>query len=198
MKKLLIATQNQHKLKELKVILKHLPFAITGLDQLGLPKNFQVKETGSTFCQNAVIKARAYAEKTNLLTIADDSGLMIDYLKGKPGVHSARYAQGNFKTAMNKILQLLKAVPQLQRQAHFSCCIALYNPDTNSYKTFTGSAHGWIAFKPQGNHGFGYDPIFFSPDLNKTFGQALPTEKNQLSHRAQALKKLTNHLQSKI
>jgi len=180
MKKLLIATQNQHKLKELKVILKHLPFAIIGLDQLGLPKKFQVKETGSTFCQNAVIKATAYAEKTNLLTIADDSGLMIDYLN------------------MNKILQLLKAVPQLQRQAHFSCCIALYNPDTNSYKTFTGSAHGWIAFKPQGNQGFGYDPIFFSPDLNKTFGQALPAEKNRLSHRAKALKKLTNHLQSKI
>lgn len=196
MKKLLLfATQNQHKLKELQTVLKDLPFTIIGLSQLSLPKTFQVKETGSTFCQNALLKAQAYAQKTNLLTIADDSGLIIDHLQGKPGIHSARFAQGDFSAAMNQLLQLLKSVPRSKRQASFACCLALYDPQTSFSKTFTGKVHGRIALKPQGRHGFGYDPIFFSPHLNQTFGQALPAAKNSVSHRAQALKKLTNYLQ---
>jgi len=195
--KILLASQNQDKLKETQSILQGLSLKVLLPSQVGLSPDFDVAETGKTFKQNAVIKAKAYGDKTKLLSLADDSGLIIDYLNGQPGIHSARFAQGDFSKACQKILKLLKNVPQEKRTARFICTIALYNPQTKVVKTFTGKTQGWIAFKPQGKGGFGYDPIYISNDLNKTFAQASTKEKNKFSHRAQALKKLKNYLQKK-
>lgn len=189
--KLLIATRNPGKLKEFQQILKPLDFKLLSLDQIKtLPQDFDIPETGKTFKANAILKAKAYGEKSQLMTVADDSGLMIDYLNGQPGVHSSRFAQGDHQAAMQKILKSLTSLPQSKRTAKFVSVLALYNPQTKKITLFTGESHGWIASKPQGQTGFGYDPIFFSKDLNKTYGQATNQEKNQVSHRAQALKKL--------
>lgn len=189
--KLLIATRNPGKLKEFQQILKSLDFKLLSLDQIKtLPQDFDIPETGKTFKANAILKAKAYGEKTQLMTVADDSGLMIDYLNGQPGVYSSRFAQGDHQAAMQKILKSLTSLPQSKRTAKFVSVLALYNPQTKKITLFTGESHGWIASKPQGQTGFGYDPIFFSKDLNKTYGQATNQEKNQVSHRAQALKKL--------
>jgi len=189
--KLLIATRNPGKLKEFQQILKSLDFKLLSLDQIKtLPQDFDIPETGQTFKANAILKAKAYGEKTQLMTVADDSGLMIDYLNGQPGVHSSRFAQGDHQAAMQKILKSLTSLPRSKRTAKFVSVLALYNPQTKKITLFTGESHGWIASKPQGQTGFGYDPIFFSKDLNKTYGQATNQEKNQVSHRAQALKKL--------
>lgn len=189
--KLLIATRNPGKLKEFQQILKSLDFKLLSLDQIKtLPQDFDIPETGKTFKANAILKAKAYGEKTQLMTVADDSGLMIDYLNGQPGVHSSRFAQGDHQAAMQKILKSLTSLPQSKRTAKFVSVLALYNPQTKKITLFTGESHGWIVSKPQGQTGFGYDPIFFSKDLNKTYGQATNQEKNQVSHRAQALKKL--------
>jgi len=128
-----------------------------------------------------------------MLTVADDSGLAIDALDGQPGIHSARFAQGDFNTAMTKLLNQLKAVKKDDRTAQFISVLALYDPNTKKIITFTGKAHGWITDK-QGKKGFGYDPIFFSKKLKKTFGQASDQEKNKISHRAQTLKKLLVYL----
>jgi XTP/dITP diphosphohydrolase len=193
--KLLIATRNPGKLKEFQQILKSLDFKLLSLDQIKtLPQDFDIPETGKTFKANAILKAKAYGEKTQLMTVADDSGLMVDYLNGQPGVHSSRFAQGDHQAAMQKILKSLISVPQSKRTAKFVSVLALYNPQTKKITLFTGESHGWIASKPQGQTGFGYDPIFFSKDLNKTYGQATNQEKNQVSHRAQALKKLAAFL----
>jgi XTP/dITP diphosphohydrolase len=189
--KLLIATRNPDKLKEFRQILDSANYQLLSLDQIkSIPQDFDVKETGSTFKQNAILKAKTYGQKTQLLTVADDSGLMIDHLRGFPGVNSARFAQGSFQSAMQRILGKLKNVSQSKRTAKFVSLIALYHPQTKETHTFTGECHGWIAPAPQGTRGFGYDPIFLSKDLNKTFGQVSPKQKNQISHRAQALKKL--------
>lgn len=193
--KLLIATRNPGKLKEFQQILKSLDFKLLSLDQIKtLPQDFDIPETGQTFKANAILKAKAYGEKTQLMTVADDSGLMVDYLNGQPGVHSSRFAQGDHQAAMQKILKSLTSLPQSKRTAKFVSVLALYNPQTKKITLFTGESHGWIASKPQGQTGFGYDPIFFSKDLNKTYGQATNQEKNQVSHRAQALKKLKRYL----
>ena len=194
--KILLASQNQDKLKELQSLQGDSLQALLP-SQVGLSKHFDVAETGKTFKQNAILKAKAYGEKTKLLSLADDSGLIIDYLNGQPGIHSSRFAQGNFPKACQKILRLLKNVPQEKRTARFICTIALYNPKTKKIKTFTGKAEGWIAFKLQGKGGFGYDPIFMSNALNKTFAQASSKEKNKFSHRAKALEKLKNYLKKK-
>ena len=174
-------------------MLKRFPFKVVSSDDIENLDDFQVKETGKTFRQNAILKAKAFAKKTNLLTLGDDSGLEIDFLNGQPGIYSARFAQGDFKLACRRLLDSLADVPQSRRQARFVCCLALYHPQTKVLKTFTGTAEGWIAPRPRGENGFGYDPIFFSSVLDKTFAQATSQEKNQTSHRAQALKKLKKY-----
>ena len=187
---ILIATQNQGKLNEYRKLLK--PHQIISLKQLkSFPQNFKVKETGHTFKQNAIIKAKAYGQKTNLPSLADDSGLSIDHLKGFPGVKSARFAKGNYPAANQKILKLLKDLPKSKRTASFKIAIAIFNPQTKKLKTITAQTNGWIAFKVRGKNGFGYDPIFVSSTLNKTFAEFTQNQKNKLSHRAKALKQLT-------
>ena len=191
--KLLIATQNQAKLKEIKQILTNIPHTLVTPSQTNLPKNFDVPETGKTFKANALLKAKAFAQKTNLFTAADDSGLVIDALNGQPGIHSARFANNDFSTAMKKILIKLEKIPQSQRTAKFVCVIALYHPQKKTTVYFTGETHGWIV-KPKGNNNFGYDPIFLSKDLNITFGQASFKQKNQVSARARAFNQLKTYL----
>jgi len=193
--KLLIATRNLGKFKEFKKILSPLGYTIINLNQLKtIPLSFEVKETGKTFKANAILKAKTYGSKAKILTLADDSGLIIDHFPDRLGVNSAQFAKGNYKKAQKKIIHLLKYLPSSKRQAHYQICLALYNPQTNKLHTFNAECHGQIADKPQGQHGFGYDPIFLSQALNKTFGQATQTEKNQVSHRAKAIKKLTQFL----
>lgn len=189
MVKIMLATQNKDKLKEFQALLR--PFHFHPL----LPsKNLNVPETGQTFSANALLKARAYARFFGLPVIADDSGLCIDYLDGRPGINSHRFAANGFPAARREILKLMRHLPRLQRAAQFVCCLAYVNPQTKISRVFTGRVRGFIAAKEIGSNGFGYDPIFFCPDLNKTFASASSDEKNQFSHRAKALKKLLSFL----
>lgn len=187
--KIMLATQNKDKLKEFQALLQ--PFHFHPL----LPsKKLPVLETGQTFRANALLKAKAYSRFFNLPVIADDSGLCIDYLNGRPGINSHRFALNGFPAARRKILTLLRPLPRSQRAAQFVCCLAYVNPLAKICRVFTGKAKGFIAIKEVGRNGFGYDPIFFCPALNKTFAQASSAEKNQFSHRAKALKKLLTFL----
>ena len=181
--KLLYGSNNINKLKEVKQKLKEI--------EILSPSNFNIaiepKETGLSFKENAIIKAKYYSEKTNLITFADDSGLEIEYLNGAPGIYSKRYGKTNI-ARMNKVLSKLKGVKN--RKAKFVCVIALYNPITRKSFIFEGYVLGFINEKPIGNNGFGYDPIFFYPPLKKTFAQLSLNQKNKISHRANSLKKL--------
>lgn len=187
--KIMLATQNINKLKEFQALLR--PFHYQPI----LPsKSLSVLENGQTFKANALLKAKAYARFFNLPAVADDSGLCIDYLNGRPGINSHRFALNGFPAARQKILKLMQHLPRLQRTAQFVCCLAYFNPQTKNCRIFTGKTKGFIAGKEIGRNGFGYDPIFFCPALNKTFGEASMLEKNQFSHRAKALKKLLTFL----
>ena len=189
-KELLLATKNQGKVKELKKMLKDLPVEIKSIEDCkNIPEDFDVQETGRTFKKNATLKAEAFGKLTNILTIADDSGLEIDALGGKPGVRSARFIKGSDLDRNFEILKLMKNIPSNRRSAKFITVVALFNPELNETKTFKGLTKGKIVKKIKGTRGFGYDPIFFSNDLAKTFGEVTREEKNQVSHRARALRK---------
>ncbi|HOA24084.1 MAG TPA: XTP/dITP diphosphatase [Aggregatilineales bacterium] len=190
--KILIATRNPGKLREYEEMLAGLsvngePIDLVMLDDLGIET--EVEETGDTFEENAVLKARAYAEQSGLLTLADDSGLAVDALGGAPGVLSARYAGEDATDAdrYRKLLRELEGVPPEDRGARFVCAVALCTPEGEVY-TAEGDVKGRIAFEPKGTQGFGYDPIFYIPGLRMTMAQADPEIKNRISHRAEALK----------
>lgn len=196
MRTLLIASNNSGKIREIKEILQGIPYEIKSLKDIEL--DIDVKETGKTFAENAILKAKTIGEKTGLLTLADDSGLEVDALNGMPGVYSARYADGLDLGRVEKILQELKGIPREKRTAQFRCVIAVYNPETNIVYTFEGISKGFIADKPVGKNGFDYDPIFFNPDLGKTNGEATLKEKNRVSHRAKALVKTKEFMLSAL
>jgi XTP/dITP diphosphohydrolase len=183
--RLLVATTNQGKLKEYRRLLEGVPFDIIGPADLGIAA--EVAETGATFEENAILKATTLCAASGLPTLADDSGLEVDALEGEPGVRSARYA-GDDATDAQRIkflLKKLKKVPPGYRTARFRCVIAIAMPG-GKVDIFNGECGGEIALAPKGEHGFGYDPVFFVPELNKTMAE-LPLEiKNQLSHRARA------------
>lgn len=191
--KLLLATTNQGKIKEYQELLKELPLEVISLKQITGQENFMIKETGVTFKDNAKIKAEVLGMKTGLLTLADDSGLEIDALGGAPGVKSQRFAKTDSER-INKAIMLMKNIPEKERTARFKACLALYFPESGNIKFFQGVAEGKISKKPKGKSGFGYDPIFFSDELGKTFGQASSEEKNKVSHRGKALIKVKNFL----
>jgi len=193
--KLLIATSNKNKLKELKSLLKDMPFKLISIDQVkSIPKSYSVQETYSSFKQNATLKAKAYGKLSNYLSLSDDSGLMIDHLNGQPGVQSHLFASDGHDKARSRILQLLKVVSKSKRTAQFKCVLVLFDPQTNSTKTFTGITHGHISFVEKGTAGFGYDSIFIPNSSTKTFAQINPNTKNQLSHRGKAFQKLIKYL----
>ena len=187
MNKILFASNNQGKIKEVKEILFLPNIQIVSPNQI-FDQTIEVDETGSTFEENAFIKAKAMGDKSGLLTIADDSGLQVDALNGKPGIYSARYAETP-ELCTQKVLKKLIDIKKEKRTARFMIALCIYDPKSNFHQTVTGSVEGRITLKPEGNDGFGYDPIFYSTKLGKTFAEATSKEKNTISHRKVALEK---------
>lgn len=188
---IIVATNNQGKVKEIKNILS--PHNVMSQMEIGI--DIDVEETGDTFVENAFLKARAIKPYTNCAVIADDSGLMVDYLNGEPGVYTARYA-GENTTPMQGIEKLLKnldGVPYENRGGKFVSVIALILPDGTEY-SFEGECNGYITNILKGENGFGFDPIFYYPPLDKTFAELSDEEKNRVSHRFVALDKLKGFL----
>ena len=194
MPKLLLATSNPGKIKEYRFLLDGLGYKMTTLTEKGIAKI--VTESGNNYEQNARLKAITYAKLSQLLTLADDSGLEVDALNGEPGVKSARFA-GEAATDAEKVsflLAKLNGVPWERRTARFKCVIAIANPGGRTELCY-GECQGIIAFEAKGENGFGYDPIFFLPEIGKTMAE-LPLEmKNQISHRARASQKARQVLQ---
>jgi len=200
-RKILVATTNPGKFAEIKAMLEA---EVRWLSLADFEQIAEIKEDGQTFAENARKKALGYAKATGLWTIADDSGLMIDALNGAPGVKSARFAEAKDKNRkvvdrknFEKILKLLEGVPKEKRTARFVCCLCLAcpefiegaSPDKILAET-KGTLEGFIAEEEKGENGFGYDPIFFVPHLNKTVAQLSREEKNAISHRGNAIRKL--------
>ena len=186
--KIVLATNNQHKIKEIKKILNDPRLEIfTLFDFPGFPKP---EETGETFEENAILKARAVCQLTNMTSVADDSGLEVDALNKAPGVKSARFAgQGcTYQDNNLKLLRLLKKVPTGKRTATFICIVAVVF-DLKRIKIVEGKVSGLITEEQMGNNGFGYDPVFYYPPFGKTFAQLSPDVKNQISHRSVAFRK---------
>lgn len=195
--KLLIASHNFGKVAEITGLLGRLDITISDLQQMGI--DLEVEETGKTFEENAILKAKFYAEQVNILTLADDSGLEVDALDGRPGINTARYG-GPGLTAEEKYLLLLKElnhVPWEKRTARFRCVVALADPH-GYLLTAEGICPGFISLQPYGSGGFGYDPIFFLPELDLTMAQLKPEEKHKISHRGRAIQKILPHLISVI
>jgi XTP/dITP diphosphohydrolase len=193
--KILIATGNPGKLREYQAMLADLGVACVSKGDAGLD-GFDVPETGDTFEANARLKAAAYAQKSGLPTLADDSGLVVDALDGAPGVYSARYAGPGATDAdrYQKLLAALEDVPETARTAHFQCVIALAEPDGAIVTTAAGTCEGRIAFAPRGENGFGFDPVFVlaadSGHRGRTMAELPDADKNRISHRARALQVL--------
>ena len=189
-KRLVVATGNAHKLREIAEIFTD--FEVLSQKQMGFDED--VEETGATFMENALIKARAASKALGIPTLADDSGLCVEALDGAPGVFSARYAgeHGNDKANRNLLLKNLQG--EENRKAYFTCAVALVYPDGKEI-TAEGRTYGKILHEEVGAGGFGYDPIFESDDLQKSFGVATPEEKNSISHRFRALQALLIKLQ---
>ena len=187
--KLVIATQNKGKVAEFERLLG--PKGIEVVSLLDYPDLPEVEETGDSFEANARLKAESIAKLLNLPVLADDSGLVVPYLNGAPGIYSARYA-GQPKSDQANIDKLLREMSQArgdQRQAYFVTCLVLASPDHDSY-VVEGRAYGTIALEPSGDSGFGYDPVFYVEQEGATFAQIPLSRKNQISHRANAIKAL--------
>lgn len=182
--KFVLATHNPKKLEEMRAILSGLGVEVASPGQLGL--DVEVEETGSTFAENAMLKAKAVCAAAGLPAIADDSGLCVDALNGGPGVYSARYGGEELDDRGRYMLLLNSMRGQTTRAAHFACAIACAFPDGGTL-TAEGRCDGAIAFAPIGTGGFGYDPVFLVPEKGKTFGQLSPEEKSAISHRGKAL-----------
>ena len=186
--RLLIATHNPGKVREYRELLADLPLEVTYLDAEGI--TFEVDETGSTFEENAILKARAYAAATGLLTWADDSGLEVDALNGEPGVRSARYGAPDARSDKERthyLLAKLAGVPAADRSARFRCVVALVAP-SGEVQTAEGAFDGRVADAARGGNGFGYDPVFLVADFDYacTLAELEPAIKNQISHRGRA------------
>ncbi len=183
MRRLVVATRNAGKIDEVTHALADLPYEIVPLSNCADAPD--IEETGTTFVENAVLKATLYARFTGELTLADDSGLEVDALDGAPGVLSSRFAPTD-PERISRLLDLLKDVPDDNRTARFRCAIAVAGPD-GGVKTCEGTVEGVISREPAGTHGFGYDPIFYLPDRGLTMAQLTCEQKNAISHRGRAL-----------
>ena len=186
--KMVLASKNPHKLVEIQKIVERFDIQLVLESELGV--DIDVEETGTTFEENSLLKAKAVMEATGLPALADDSGIAVDALNGAPGVYSARYGFDDSLDDWGRLQLLLKNtenVPDGQRQAQFVCVITLMTPDGQVIQA-RGEVHGELLRTPAGTGGFGYDPIFYYPPLGKTLAEVDPEEKNQVSHRAQALK----------
>ena len=187
---IMVATGNPNKVREYKQILEPLGYRVHDLSEI---EHFDVDECGTTFAENALIKAQSVYDKVAMMSIADDSGLSIDALNGEPGIYSARYLADHDYQYKNKvILERLEGAED--RSAHFTCAIALIDHNGEPH-IFEGVMNGSIALEPAGENGFGYDPIFVVPQYGLTSAQLLPEQKNAVSHRGQAVRQLLAFLQ---
>ncbi len=189
-RKLVISTGNQNKVKEIKDILSDLNIEVVSKKDLGLA-SIQVEEDGDTLEENSLKKARELSKRIDYMVVADDSGLFVDQLDGKPGVHSSRYGgeEGNDSKNNRKLLDELKGIPLEKREAKFKSIIALITEDKKEIIVY-GECKGRIGFEEKGKNGFGYDPLFIPYGYEKTFGEIGEEEKNKISHRSNALKNL--------
>lgn len=192
--KIVVASGNKAKLREIAQIFKG--YDIVSMQEAGFTQD--IDETGETFEENALIKARAVSEALHCAALADDSGLCVDALGGAPGVHSARFCGRHGDDAANNrlLLEKLKDVPEKERTAYFESCVALVFENGENI-TASGRTYGRILEREEGGGGFGYDPLFFSCDLGKSFGVAAPEEKNAVSHRGRALAALAQKLKER-
>ena len=187
---LVVASHNKGKVREIEELLAPFGFAVKGAADLGLA---EPEETEATFEGNAVLKARAAAEASGLMALADDSGLSVAALDGAPGIYSARWAGAakDFSVAMTRVERELKEKQATDLSATFVCVLALASPDGET-ETFRGEVEGHLVFPPRGAKGFGYDPIFVANGMTKTFAEIEPAAKHAMSHRAKAFEKLVN------
>ena len=184
--KIVFATGNEGKMREVRLILQDLGFPVLSMKEAGV--SLDIEENGTTFAENAMIKARAVWEKTGGIVLADDSGLVVDYLGGEPGVYSARYMgeDTSYEIKNRNIIERLSGAEGKERSARFVCVIACVFPDGRSF-TCRGVVEGQIGYSEKGENGFGYDPIFYVPELGCTTAELPPEEKNKISHRGRAL-----------
>ncbi len=197
MQEIVLASANPHKIEEIYAILKDFDYKILSLEDVNLG-NLDIVEDGDTFEANSLIKAKTIYEMTGKPSIGDDSGLMVDYLNGEPGVYSARYSgeDKNYKANNDKLLANMENVSEEKRNAKFVTVITLmFSPE--DILVARGEVHGLIATAPSGTNGFGYDPLFIVPSLGKTFAEMDSAEKNSMSHRANALVKLKAMLEER-
>ncbi|MBW2504448.1 MAG: XTP/dITP diphosphatase [Deltaproteobacteria bacterium] len=195
MKELIVATRNAGKLKEISRLCKEHGIVVLGLERF--PELPEIEEDGESFAANAIKKAGFVAKETGLPCLADDSGLVVDALGGRPGIHSARYAGDNADDSANnrKLILAMQNVPDDRRQAAFCCVMAFSRPDSEPL-LFEGQISGTILREPRGDGCFGYDPLFFIPEYGLTMAQLPLSKKNRISHRGQALMKVIETLGS--
>ena len=195
--KIIFATGNEGKMREIREILKELQVPVLSMKEAGVSLN--IEENGSTFAENAEIKARAVWNCTGGIVLADDSGLVVDALGGEPGVYSARYMgeDTSYEIKNREIIRRLEAVSGQDRSARFVCIIAAVLPDGTVRKT-EGTMDGVIAMEPAGEEGFGYDPILYIPEYGKTGAQLTMEEKNAISHRGKALRAMKGELARRL
>jgi XTP/dITP diphosphohydrolase len=195
--KLVIATHNPGKLREIAELIEPLGITCVGAEDLGLP---EPEEIGNTFVDNADLKAREAADLSGLPALADDSGLCVDALHGAPGIFSARWAEDSdgkrdWTRAMEKVWSEVEAAgPEAGHDAHFACALAIAWPNDGQVENFEGRVDGTLTWPPRGSNGFGYDPIFVANGHDVTFGEMDPAEKHAISHRADAFRKLVKAL----
>ena len=192
MKQVVIATKNKGKAKDFEALFQPLGFEVVTM--FDVAPDMEIEETGTTFEENAVLKAETLAKELNMIVIADDSGLAVDALDGAPGVYSARYA-GDHDDEANivKVLENLAGVPEEKRTARFMCALAIAGPEMDTTTVF-GTCEGVILQEKRGTNGFGYDPIFFIPELGRAMAELTPEEKGAISHRGNAIRKLAEAL----
>lgn len=189
MRQLLIATGSKGKLREMLDALGDVPYKVVNLLDMDESVRAEVEEAGTTFEQNAIVKAKTYATRSQMLTVAEDSGLEVEVLDGGPGVLTARYAPGSDEDRYRKLLGEMKDVPDGARSARFVAVVAIYDPASGNTRTCEAEYRGHILREPQGSGGFGYDPVFFSEELQKTGAEMSVAEKNTVSHRGRAMAK---------
>lgn len=194
---ILFATSNAGKAKEVQAMFSDLDVDVKTLREEGI--DVEIEENGQTFAENALIKAKAIAGMTDKIVLADDSGLVVDYLNGEPGIYSARYLgeDTSYDIKNAKILERMEGAPDDQRTARFVCAMAAIMPDGEVICT-EGIMEGLIGYEMKGTNGFGYDPIFYLPEYGMTSSEITPEKKNEISHRGKALRKMQDELKKRI
>lgn len=196
-KEIVFATGNAGKMKEIREILADTGWEVLSMKEVGI--DIPIEENGATFEENAIIKAKAVSEVCGEIVLADDSGLEIDYLNKEPGIYSARYMGENtsYRIKNANLIERLSGVGDEERTARFICAIAAFFPDGDIITTY-GEVEGRIGYEEKGENGFGYDPIFYLPELGKTTAELSDDEKNNISHRGKALRKMKEELKKKL